>query len=380
MKKINRRSFVSNTFLASSGILLSNKILLNDKEIKKNNSKNENCLKNKKRKLGSLEVSAIGLGGLPVNGFYGGGIREQKFVNTLYQKAYDNGITFFDTAEVYGPLTNEKQIGEAIASFRKNVVLSTKFGFNIDPITAERKGIDSKPTTIKKSVEGSLKRLKTDYIDLLYQHRVDPLVPIEDVAGTVKDLIQEGKVLHWGLSEPGIHTLQKAHKILPVTAIQNEYSLWTRDYETSILPLCEKLGIGFVPWCPLGYGFLGGLINDKTKFTQGDFRNILPRIKPENLTQNLKLIEFLKIWAKQKNCTVAQISLAWLQAQKPWIVPIPGTSNMDHLVENINSIHVHFTTDELQAFNSTLYKINIAGLKNAQIIIDGMGVEAIEKI
>ncbi len=373
---INRRNFLGQTVLASAGLLVG-QTLLSSCQTTNSITKTRSNPNNNKRKLGNLEVSAIGLGGLPVVGFYGGGVREQSFVNQLYTKAYDNGITFFDTAEVYGPLTNEKQIGEAVTSFRKNIVLSTKFGFNIDPITAERRGIDSSPATIRKSVEGSLKRLKTDYIDLLYQHRVDPNIPIEDVAGTVKDLIKEGKVLNWGLSEPGLKTIRRAHNELPLTAIQNEYSLWTRDYETTVIPLCEELGIGFVPWCPLGYGFFGGSINENSKFGQGDFRAILPRvIDSENLKQNLKLLHFANEWGKRKNATSAQISLAWLQAQKPWIVPIPGTSNIEHLIENINTNSITFTDTELTEFNLGLSKIEVAGLKNAQMIIDGMGVES----
>lgn len=373
---INRRNFLTQTVLASAGLLVGQTIL-SSYQTKNNVIKNQKLTNKNKRKLGNLEVSAIGLGGLPINGFYGGGIRAQNDVNQLYQKAFDNGVTFFDTAEVYGPLTNEKQIGEAVASFRKNIVLSTKFGFNIDPITAERRGIDSNPATIRKSVEGSLKRLKTDYIDLLYQHRVDPNIPIEDVAGTVKDLIKEGKVLNWGLSEPGIKTIRRAHNELPLTAIQNEYSLWTRDYETTVIPLCEELGIGFVPWCPLGYGFFGGSINENSKFGQGDFRAILPRvINQENLQQNLKLLHFANEWGKRKNATSAQIALAWLQAQKPWIVPIPGTSSIEHLMENINTNTITFSADELIEFNLGLSKIEVAGLKNAQMIIDGMGVES----
>ncbi len=373
---INRRNFLGQTVLASAGLLVG-QTLLSSCQTTNSITKTRSNPNNNKRKLGNLEVSAIGLGGLPVVGFYGGGVREQSFVNQLYTKAYDNGITFFDTAEVYGPLTNEKQIGEAVTSFRKNIVLSTKFGFNIDPITAERRGIDSSPATIRKSVEGSLKRLKTDYIDLLYQHRVDPNIPIEDVAGTVKDLIKEGKVLNWGLSEPGLKTIRRAHNELPITAIQNEYSLWTRDYETTVIPLCEELGIGFVPWCPLGYGFFGGSINENSKFGQGDFRAILPRvIDSENLKQNLKLLHFANEWGKRKNATSAQISLAWLQAQKPWIVPIPGTSNIEHLIENINTNSITFTDTELTEFNLGLSKIEVAGLKNAQMIIDGMGVES----
>ena len=339
-------------------------------------------VKGNKRKLGKLEVSAQGLGGLPVVGFYGGGVREQSHVNKLYQTAFENGITFFDTAEVYGPLTNETQIGEALAPFRKDVVVATKFGFNVDPNHQSGRGrpLNSRPENIRRAVEGSLKRLRTDYIDLYYQHRVDPTVPIEEVAMTIKDLVKEGKILHWGLSEPGLNTIRRAHAVHPVTAIQNEYSLWTRDSEKAVLPLCDELGIGFVPWCPLGYGFLAGAINENTRFVQGDFRTILPRVTPENIKQNLQLLDFAKEWGLRKRATAAQISLAWLQAQKPWIVPIPGTSNLVHLKENIAAHNITFSKDELAEFETGLLQINIAGPKNTQAIIDAMGVEAAAKM
>jgi aryl-alcohol dehydrogenase-like predicted oxidoreductase len=375
-KNINRRDFIANTVLASAGLIVGQSVISSCNPTKSIITKNS--ANNNKRKLGKLEVSSIGLGGLPVVGFYGGGVREQNFVNNLYAKAYDNGITFFDTAEVYGPFTNETQIGLAVKTFRKNIVLATKFGFEVNPNHQNGRGrqLNSNPENIRRAVEGSLKRLNTDYIDLYYQHRVDPNVPIEDVAGTIKDLIREGKVLHWGLSEPGVKTIRRAHAEQPLSAVQNEYSLWTRDYETNVIPLCEELGIGFVPWCPLGYGFLGGSINENSKFGQGDFRAILPRVTPENIKQNLKLLDFVKEWGVRKNKTSAQISLAWLQAQKPWIVPIPGTSSLEHLIENINSNSTTFTLDELKEFNLGLSKIEIAGAKNTQQIIDAMGIES----
>lgn len=377
----SRRNFLSQTILASAGLLVGQTLLSSCKSIN-NITKTQTNPNNNKRKLGNLEVSAIGLGGLPVVGFYGGGVREQSFVNQLYSKAYDNGITFFDTAEVYGPFTNETQIGEAVKFFRKDIVLATKFGFEVNPNHQNGRGrqLNSSPENIRRAVEGSLKRLNTDYIDLYYQHRVDPNVPIEDVAGTVKDLVKEGKVLHWGLSEPGLKTIRRAHDVLPLSAIQNEYSLWTRDYESTTIPLCEELGIGFVPWCPMGYGFFGGSINENSKFGQGDFRAILPRVtNPENLKQNMKLLDFVKQWGNRKNMTTAQIALAWLQAQKPWIVPIPGTSNIEHLMENIKSNSFTFTNDEFNEFNVGLSKIEIAGPKNTQQIIDAMGVESVLK-
>lgn len=375
----NRRDFLKSGVLAGAGLAVGSIAFASCKDEKEIQEKRKQPQNSSKRKLGTLEVSALGLGGLPVNGFYGGGIREQKHVNKLYQGAYENGLTFFDTAEVYGPLTNENQVGAAVKPFRKDVVIATKFGFNVDQVTGERKGIDSRPETIRSAVEGSLKRLRTDYIDLLYQHRVDPNVPIEDVAGTVKDLIQEGKVLNWGLSEPGLNTIRRAHAVHPLSAIQNEYSLWTRDSEAEVLPLCEELGIGFVPWCPLGYGFFAGAINENTRFSQGDFRTILPRTTPENLKQNLQLLYFVKEWGLRKNATPAQISLAWLQAHKPWIVPIPGTSKLVHLKENLRANNINFTPEELNEFHTELSKIQVAGAKNIQPIVDDMGVESAPK-
>lgn len=379
-RNFNRRDFMSSSVLASFGLMLGQSVLANNKTIESNETTNLSFVKSDKRMLGSLEVSALGLGGLPVVGFYGGGLREQNDVNKLYAEAYENGVTFFDTAEIYGSFANEKQIGEAIAPFRKKVVLATKFGFDIDTETKQNRGVNSNPEHIRKAVEGSLKRLKTDYIDLLYQHRVDPNVPIEDVAGTIKDLMTEGKVLHWGLSEPGIKTIRRAHAEQPLSAIQNEYSIWTRDPEAEVIPLCEELGIGFVPWCPLGYGFFAGAINKNSRFSQGDFRTILPRTIPENLPQNLKLLYYVKEWGLRKNATAAQISLAWLQAHKPWIVPIPGTSKSVHLKENLRANNITFTTEELNKFNNGLSKIEIAGPRNAKMIMDGMGIESAPKI
>ncbi|MDI9356062.1 MAG: aldo/keto reductase [Chitinophagaceae bacterium] len=375
-KSINRRDFIAKTVLASASTVVGQSLL--SSYIPANIISTKSNIKNNKRKLGKLEVSSMGLGGLPVVGFYGGGVREQGFVNKLYAQAYENGITFFDTAEVYGPLTNETQIGEAVRSFRKNIVLATKFGFEVNPNHQSGRGraLNSRPENIRRAVEGSLKRLNTDYIDLYYQHRVDPNVPIEDVAGTIKDLMKEGKVLHWGLSEPGVKTIRRAHAEQPLAAIQNEYSIWTRDYETNVIPLCEELGIGFVPWCPMGYGFLAGSINENTKFGQGDFRAVLPRVKPENIKQNLKLLDYLKEWGLRKNKTAAQISLSWLLTQKPFIVPIPGTSSLDHLLENVNASSSVFSSEELIEFNFGLSKIEIAGAKNTQQIIDAMGVES----
>ncbi len=382
MNHFNRRQFLMSNLVAGAAIMAGQSLTAQNQKSTEVSLSSHTSVKGNKRKLGKLEVSAQGLGGLPVVGFYGGGVREQSHVNKLYQTAFENGITFFDTAEVYGPLTNETQIGEALAPFRKDVVVATKFGFNVDPNHQSGRGrpLNSQPENIRRAVEGSLKRLRTDYIDLYYQHRVDPTVPIEEVAMTIKDLVKEGKILYWGLSEPGLNTIRRAHAVHPVTAIQNEYSLWTRDSEKAVLPLCDELGIGFVPWCPLGYGFLAGAINENTRFVQGDFRTILPRVTPENIKQNLQLLDFAKEWGLRKRATAAQISLAWLQAQKPWIVPIPGTSNLVHLKENIAAHNITFSKDELAEFETGLLQINIAGPKNTQAIIDAMGVEAAAKM
>lgn len=377
----SRRKFLAKNILAGAGIIAAQTLLGSCGTAKNNSSSHMQPANGRKRKLGDLVVSEQGLGGLPVVGFYGGGAREQSHVNNLYRLAFENGVTFFDTAEVYGPLVNEQQIGMAIAPFRKEVVVATKFGFEVDPNHQSGRGrpLNSRPENIRRAVEGSLKRLKTDYIDLYYQHRVDPTVPIEDVAGTIKALVKEGKVLHWGLSEPGLNTIRRAHAEHKLAAIQNEYSLWTRDPEKGTLPLCEELGIGFVPWCPLGYGFLAGAINENSRFQQGDFRIVLPRIVPEHIKQNLKLLDYIKDWGLRKKATAPQISLAWLQAQKPWVVPIPGTSNLVHLKENIVANSIVFTKDELVEFNNGLEKIEIAGAKNTKQIIDAMGVEAAPK-
>ncbi|NWF90828.1 MAG: aldo/keto reductase [Ignavibacteriaceae bacterium] len=376
---VSRRQFLTRTALAGAGLLISQSVFGFLSNAKNSSIAAPKVSSSTKRKLGSLEVSALGLGCLPMVGFYGGGPRDKNEMIKIIQNAYENGVTFFDTAEIYGPFLDEEILGEAVLHFRKEVVIATKFGFDIDQDTKQMRGLSSKPEIIRKAVEGMLKRLKTDYIDLLYQHRVDPNVPIEDVAGTIKDLIKEGKVIHWGLSEPGLNTVRRAHSELPVTAIQNEYSLWTRDPEAAVLPLCEELGIGFVPWCPLGYGFFAGAINENTRFGQGDFRAILPRVTPENIKQNLKLLDYVKHWAESKNATLSQISLAWLQAQKPWVVPIPGTTQLPHLKENLKANDVSFSYAELNEFNAGLAKIQIAGERNAKMIMDGMGVEAAPK-
>jgi aryl-alcohol dehydrogenase-like predicted oxidoreductase len=295
----------------------------------------------------------------------------------IIRKAFDHGVTLFDTAEAYGPFECERILGEAIAPFRNKVVIETKFGWNIDPKTGQRlPGLNSRPEHIKEVVEGMLKRLRTDRIELLYQHRVDPNVPIEDVAGAIKDLIKEGKVLHYGLSEPGLQTVKRAHAIHPVTAIQNEYSLLWRGPEKTILPICKELGIGFVCWSPLGVGFLTGAIDANTRFAQGDIRGGESRFSPANLPQNLTLMDLVKNWAARKQATPAQISLAWLLAQYPWVVPIPGTTQMAHMLENTGADAVRFTTAELNEFNTALSKIEIKGERLPKFVLDFSDVEA----
>jgi aryl-alcohol dehydrogenase-like predicted oxidoreductase len=312
----------------------------------------------KKRKLSksNLEVSALGLGCMGMSYGYGPASDKQEMI-ALIRAAFEQGITFFDTAESYGPFTNEELVGEALAPFREKVVIATKFGFDLQAMP----GVDSRPEHIKKVAEASLKRLKTNYIDLFYQHRVDPKVPIEDVAGAVKELIKEGKVKHFGLSEASAKTIRRAHAVQPVTAIQSEYSVWTRDPETEILPTCEELGIGFVPYSPLGRGFLTGKMNEKTQFDSSDFRNKLPRFTSEARHVNQALVDLLAKIAKRKNATSAQIALAWLLAQKPWIVPIPGTRKLDRLKENIGSTEIELTSDELREIETAASQIKIVG-------------------
>jgi aryl-alcohol dehydrogenase-like predicted oxidoreductase len=318
----------------------------------------------KKRKLGKsgLEVSAIGLGCMGMSFSYGPPKDKQEMISLL-RTAVERGVTFFDTAEVYGPHTNEELVGEALAPFRGRVVIATKFGFKLDP---ERKrpwlGLDSRPEQIKKVAEESLKRLKVDAIDLFYQHRVDPSVPIEDVAGAVGELIREGKVKHFGLSEPSAQTVRRAHAAQPVTALQNEYSLWTRGPETNgILVVCEELGIGLVPYSPLGKGFLTGVMNKNTKLGEGDFRNLLPRFTPEAMEKNQALIDLLKRIASEKNATPAQIALAWLLAQRSWIVPIPGTTKLLRLEENLGAADIELTPGDLAEIREALGRIDIEG-------------------
>ncbi|WP_287586283.1 aldo/keto reductase [Candidatus Borrarchaeum sp.] len=312
-----------------------------------------------KRKLGNsgLEVTALGLGCMGMSFAYGQ-VSDKREMIKLIHEAVKRGITFFDTAEMYGPFTNEELVGEALAPYRDQVVIATKFGIKLQD---GKQVQDSRPDQIRKSVEGSLKRLKIKTIDLLYQHRVDPNVPIEEVAETVKDLMKEGKVKHWGLSEAGVQTIRRAHKVLPLTAVQSEYSMWWRRPEEELLPILEELGIGFVPFSPLGRGFLTGRFNKSSKFEKSDFRNIVPRFTPENLDANQILVDLIKKIAAEKDATPAQIALAWLLAQKPWIVPIPGTTKLERLEENLGSVNIKLTPEELQGINSALEKIKIVG-------------------
>jgi aryl-alcohol dehydrogenase-like predicted oxidoreductase len=315
-----------------------------------------------KRKLGksNLEVSALGLGCMGMSFSYGPPKDKQEMIS-LIRTAVERGVTFFDTAEVYGPFTNEELVGEALAPLRDHVVIATKFAFKFDPATGKPAGLDSRPEHIKEVAEASLKRLKTDVIDLFYQHRVDPNVPIEDVAGAVKDLIQQGKVKHFGLSEAGVKTIRRAHAVQPVTALQNEYSLWWRKPEEEVLPTLEELGIGLVAYSPLGKGFLTGKIDENTAFDSTDFRNTVPRFTPEARKANQAVVDLLSGIAKEKNATPAQIALAWLLAQKPWIVPIPGTTKLSRLDENIGSVAIQLTADDLREINTAASKITVEG-------------------
>jgi aryl-alcohol dehydrogenase-like predicted oxidoreductase len=317
-----------------------------------------------KRKLGKsgLEVSALGLGCMGLSSGYGPAVDKGHGIS-LIRAAVERGVTFFDTAEVYGPFANEELVGEALAPFRKQVVIATKFGFKIDPNAPRPGGLDSRPEHIKQVAETSLKRLRTDVIDLLYQHRVDPAVPIEDVAGAVKDLIQQGKVRHFGLSEAGAKTIRRAHAVQPVTALQSEYSLWWREPEAELFPTLEELGIGFVPFSPLGRGFLTGKISQDTQFEKNDFRNLVPRFTPENRKANQGLVDLVSKVAERKRATPAQIALAWLLAQKPWIVPIPGTTKLPRLEENIGAVAIQLTNEDLREIQGEAAKIPVQGAR-----------------
>jgi aryl-alcohol dehydrogenase-like predicted oxidoreductase len=322
----------------------------------------------KKRKLGDLEVSALGFGCMGLSYGYGPATEKQQAIGVI-RTAVECGVTFFDTAEAYGPFANEELVGEALAPYREQVVIATKFGFDIAPDGQRQSGLNSKPEHIKHVAEASLKRLNTDVIDLFYQHRVDPDVPIEDVAGTVKDLIEAGKVKHFGLSEAGADTIRRAHAVQSVVAVQSEYSIWTRDPEPEVLPVCEELGIGFVPWSPLGQGFLTGKIDTSTKFEITDLRSVFPRFTEEARKANLAVVNLLNQIARRKNATPAQIALAWLLAQKPWIVPIPGTTKIHRLTENIGSASLELTSNDLDEINAAASKILIHGQRLPESIL-----------
>jgi aryl-alcohol dehydrogenase-like predicted oxidoreductase len=317
-----------------------------------------------KRKLGksNLEVSALGLGCMGLSFGFGPAVDKKEGI-ALIRAAVERGVTFFDTAEVYGAFTNEELVGEALAPLRDQVVIATKFGFKIDPTTGQQAGLDSRPEHIKEVAEASLKRLKTNVIDLFYQHRVDPNVPIEDVAGAVKELIQQGKVKHFGLSEAGVRTIRRAHAVQPVTALQSEYSLWWREPEKEVIPTLEELGIGFVPFSPLGKGFLTGKINEETTFDKNDFRNIVPRFTPEARKANQAFVDLLRRIAERKKAPPAQIALAWLLAQKPWIAPIPGTTKLARLEENLGAVNLQLSPDDLREIENAASKITVQGAR-----------------
>lgn len=385
----NRRKFIGSSLLATAALAIGKSAFARTTnsgvDLPRNtNISNNNELKDiGKRMLGKLEVSTLGLGCMTMNGRQYNAPKDKTEMIWLIHSAIDRGVTFFDTAEAYGPFVNEELVGEALSSHRDKVVIATKFGFDLDYGTGRRTGgTNSKPEHIKMVVEQMLKRLKTDRIDLLYQHRVDPNVPIEDVAGTVKDLIAQGKVKHFGLSEPGLKTIRRAHAEQPVAAIQNEYSLLTREPGESVFSICEELGIGLVPWSPTGLGFLSGEIYPYSKFDSPlntDYRLTNPRFTPENLEANMPLVQFLREWAYKKQAAPAQIALAWLLAQKPFIVPIPGTTNIRHLEENLGAVQVGFTPEELIAFNNDYNKIVIRGNRLRDGLLQMSGVEAPEK-
>ena len=330
-----------------------------------------------RRMLGALEVSAVGMGVQNVARRYETTVPYRPDMVRLVRSAVDQGVTFFDTAEAYGPHEAERIVGDALAPVRDGVVIASKFGFDVDLETGERRGGRvSRPARIKQAVEGMLRRLRTDRIDLLYQHRVDPEVPIEDVAGAVSDLMAEGKVLHWGLSEMGLGTLRRAHAALPVTAVQSEYSMLWRGPEAEVLPTCQELGIGFVPWSPLGVGFLTGAIDERTRFAEGDFRGLEPRFAPENLEHNVALVEVVRRWAERKGAAPGQIALAWLLAQRPWIVPIPGTTDAGHLRQNVGAAEVELTASELAELTADVSAVEVRGARLPDSVQVMSGVEA----
>ena len=376
-KGLNRRKLFKTGLALAGGSLLAP---VTGAQVRNSQNTSTHIIRGRRKLGGTLEVSSIGLGVQNMSRTYQTTIPTRPEMLRIIRAAFDNGVTLFDAAEAYGPFEVERILGEALVPFRDKVVIETKFGWNVDQKTGQRlPGLNSQPDHIKLVVEGMLKRLRTDRIDLLYQHRVDPNVPIEDVVGAIKDLIKEGKVLHYGLSEPGQQTVRRAHAIHPVTAIQNEYSLLWRGPENVIIPLCQELGIGFVCWSPLGVGFLTGAIDANTRFAPGDIRGIEERFSAENLPNNLALVKLVKSWAAKKQATAAQISLAWLLSQKPWIVPIPGTTQMAHMLENIGGDEVKFTADDLKQFNQELSGISVKGLRLPQAVLNFSDVDAPSK-
>jgi len=376
-KGLNRRKLFKTGLALAGGSLLAP---VTGAQVRNSQNTSTHIIRGRRKLGGTLEVSSIGLGVQNMSRTYQTTIPTRPEMLRIIQAAFDHGVTLFDAAEAYGPFEVERILGEALVPFRDKVVIETKFGWNVDQKTGQRlPGLNSQPDHIKLVVEGMLKRLRTDRIDLLYQHRVDPNVPIEDVVGAIKDLIKEGKVLHYGLSEPGQQTVRRAHAIHPVTAIQNEYSLLWRGPENVIIPLCQELGIGFVCWSPLGVGFLTGAIDANTRFAPGDIRGIEERFSAENLPNNLALVKLVKSWAAKKQATAAQISLAWLLSQKPWIVPIPGTTQMAHMLENIGGDEVKFTADDLKQFNQELSGISVKGLRLPQAVLNFSDVDAPSK-
>jgi aryl-alcohol dehydrogenase-like predicted oxidoreductase len=378
---VRRRDFLTKTALAGAALALSSAPMAASQLQATPSGAGSSAPKlSGRRKLDSLEVSSVGLGVQNMSRKYETTVPYRPEMINIIRAAYDHGVTFFDTAEAYGPFECERILGESISPFRNRVVITSKFGWNIDPETGQfQMRLNSKPDHIKRAVEGSLKRLRTDRIDLLYQHRVDPQVPIEDVAGAVKDLITQGKVLHWGLSEMGLNTLRRAHAVLPLTAVQNEYSMLWRGPEKDVIPTCDELGIGFVPWSPLGVQFLTGWIDANTRFAPGDIRGMESRFSPENLPHNLALVELVKRWAERKSATPGQIALAWLMAQKPWIVPIPGTTQMTHMLENAGAAEVRFTPAEVAELNAGVSAIEVRGARLPDMVLALSGVEAAPK-
>lgn len=374
-RDVSRRSFLRNAGAAALGVVAGGIAIRAAGQTTR--SATTGTTVSGRRKLGKLEVSSVGLGCQDFTGTFYATHPNRADMITLARTAHEHGVTLFDAAEAYGPLEVERILGEALGPIRNEVVISSKFGWSIDPDTGRMTGgLNSQPTHIRLAVDGMLKRLKTDRIDLLYQHRVDPAVPIEDVAGTVKDLIAQGKVLHFGLSEPGPQTLRRAHAVQPVSAVQNEYSIMARDPEAEILPICKELGIGFVPWSPLAMAFLTGDIDQNTAIGQGDFRGMVPWFAPDNRPGNLALFAVVKEWAHRKQATPAQISLAWLMAQEPWIVPIPGTTKMPHMLDNIGADAVRFTPGEISEFNAALARTPVHGARLPAMVLSLSNVEA----